>query len=119
MTHADRRRLGTNRIVPAFIPHVSLPRRSREAFANLLESGNADRFQVGDQIEFCKPDGNRYWVTIFAIDPDGKVEAAFWDGLPNFFETTLDALSRLRILGLDRVSAEQLEEWRGWPTRQH
>ncbi|GAK70294.1 hypothetical protein RRU01S_10_01330 [Agrobacterium rubi TR3 = NBRC 13261] len=118
MTHADRRRLGTVHVTPHVSP-VFFPRRSREAFANLLESGNADRFQVGDQIEFTKPDGNRYWVTIFAIDPDGKVEAAFWDGLPNFFETTLDALEGLRIIGFDRVSVEQLAEWRRWPTRQH
>jgi hypothetical protein len=75
---------------------------------------SADRFQVGDMLNFQKPDGTEQWIVIFGIDICGAVEAAFWDGLPQLFETTLDELSCLRVLRVEKMGLADVEMYREW-----
>ncbi|MFK3848109.1 hypothetical protein ACI2J5_01245 [Agrobacterium pusense] len=75
---------------------------------------NADRFKAGDMINVTKPDGSQAWILILGIQGCGKVEAAFWIGLPQLFETTVDELARLRVIRVEKMGKADVEMYRQW-----
>lgn len=112
MTHAARRETFAPERIEA-LPRRLIGRR-RCTFLEVFTMNSADRFQVGDMLNFQKPDGTEQWIVIFGIDICGAVEAAFWDGLPQLFETTLDELSCLRVLRVEKMGLADVEMYREW-----
>jgi hypothetical protein len=113
MTAAAERNRAPSRNARETLPR-SLVGRRPDTFKALFASPNADRFQVGDMVNFIKEDGRQHWLVILGLNCGGHVDAAFWDGLPNHFETTIDVLSALRILKTEKMTMEDVSMYRRW-----
>ena len=110
MAYTSRRAAPTPERIEA-LPRRLVGRRPT-TFKEFFASPNADRFAVGDMINFIKADGEQRWLVIMGLNCNGHVDAAFWDGLPNHFETTIDELSALRILRTDKMTMEDVSMYR-------
>lgn len=113
MTQAERRHhpiMGNSREA---LPRALVGRR-RPSFLEEFTMENADRFKAGDMMNVSKPDGTQAWVLILGIQDCGKVEAAFWTGLPQLFETTVDELARLRVIRVEKMEQADVEMYRQW-----
>ncbi|NTD84340.1 hypothetical protein [Agrobacterium tumefaciens] len=113
MTHASRRHEPARSNAREQLPRALVGRR-RPTFLEDFAMENADRFKVGDNMNISKPDGKQAWIMILGDKPCGKVEAAFWTGLPQLFETTFDELSRLRVIRVEKMGKEDVEMYRQW-----
>jgi hypothetical protein len=113
MTQAARRSEPTRSNAREQLPRALVGRR-RPTFLEEFTMENADRFKAGDMLNVSKPDGSQAWILILGIQDCGKVEAAFWIGLPQLFETTVDELARLRVIRVEKMGQADVEMYRQW-----
>lgn len=113
MTHAARRHEPARSNIREALPRALVGRR-QPTFLEEFAMDNADRFKVGEMINVSKPDGSQAWILILGIQDCGKVEAAFWTGLPQPFETTVDELSHLRVIRVEKMGQEDVAMYRQW-----
>lgn len=88
-----------------------------EALEIAAEAGPWDRFRVGDIITLEAWDGLTRIFTILGMRMDAKrlvgyADGMVYDGQPHYLMATLDELSKVRILKLDRMSLEDVAMYR-------
>jgi hypothetical protein len=88
-------------------PNVEHEKRLAEA----LRSADAEKFQIGDVIEFEKADGRRWILTILGGSP-AMYDLMAYDGRPHHLTGDATFLESLRITNVSRMDDETVDMYR-------
>ncbi|KQV34445.1 MULTISPECIES: hypothetical protein [unclassified Rhizobium] len=97
------------------LPRRLVPRRPSNAVSKVLTAiafTPPSRFFVGDIVRFQDVEGWTHIITILGTRPCGFVDAMTYDGRAHYIGITLEEISALRVIRVERMDQEDVDMYR-------